>query len=58
MKRYISAYEKLAPLITEANGYYERKDYLADKMAAGKTLHASCPQRRRRFSPSGGARAR
>ena len=40
VKRYISAYEKLAPLITEANGYYERKDYLADKMAAGKALHA------------------
>jgi hypothetical protein len=39
VKRYIAAYEKLAPLITEANGYYERKDYLADKMAAGKALH-------------------
>jgi hypothetical protein len=40
VKRYVSAYEKLAPLITEADGYYERKDYLGDKMAAGKALHA------------------
>jgi hypothetical protein len=40
VKRYVAAYEKLAPLITEADGYYERKDYLADKMAAGKALHA------------------
>ncbi len=40
VKRYIAAYEKLAPLITEADGYYERKDYLGDKMAGGKALHA------------------
>lgn len=40
VKRYISAYEKLAPLITEADAYYERKDYLGDKMAGGKALHA------------------
>lgn len=40
VKRYIAAYEKLAPLITEADAYYERKDYLSDKMAAGKALHA------------------
>ena len=40
VKRYVAAYEGLAPLVTEADGYYERKDYLADKMAAGKALHA------------------
>lgn len=39
VKRYISAYEALAPLIGEAEGYYERKDYLTDKMAGGKALH-------------------
>lgn len=39
VKRYIAAYQALAPLIAEAEGYYERKDYLADKMAAGKALH-------------------
>lgn len=37
--RYITAYETLAPLITSANGYYERKDYKSDKMAEGKALH-------------------
>jgi hypothetical protein len=40
LKRYVAAYEALAPLIGEAEGYYERKDYLADKMAGGKALHA------------------
>lgn len=40
VKRYVAAYGRLAPLITEADGYYERKDYMADKMAAGKALHA------------------
>ncbi|MEW5964749.1 MAG: YiiG family protein [Pseudomonadota bacterium] len=39
LKRYVAAYEALAPLIGEAEGYYERKDYLADKMAGGKALH-------------------
>lgn len=39
LKRYVAAYETLAPLIAEAEGYYERKDYLADKMAGGKALH-------------------
>lgn len=38
--RYIEAYETLAPLITSANGYYERKDYKSDKMVEGKALHA------------------
>lgn len=40
VKRYIDAYGNLAPLIGKADGYYERKDYLADKMAEGKALHA------------------
>ena len=40
MKSYISAYEALAPTITEADGYYERQDYRTDKMAQGKALHA------------------
>ncbi|MGD9668060.1 MAG: YiiG family protein [Hyphomicrobiaceae bacterium] len=39
-ERYINAYEALSPLITAANGYYERKDYKSDKMAEGKALHA------------------
>jgi hypothetical protein len=37
---YIEAYKVLAPLITQASGYYERKDYLSDKAAEGKALHA------------------
>lgn len=39
-ERYIAAYETLAPLITAANGYYERRDYKSDKMVEGKALHA------------------
>ncbi|TXM70427.1 YiiG family protein [Methylobacterium sp. WL120] len=37
---YVVAYETLAPLIAQANGYHERADYKVDKMAEGKTLHA------------------
>jgi hypothetical protein len=37
---YIAAYETLAPVVTEADGYYERQDYKDDKMAGGKALHA------------------
>lgn len=40
VKRYIDAYSNLAPIIGRAEGYYERKDYLNDKMAEGKELHA------------------
>ncbi|WP_342360640.1 YiiG family protein [Terrarubrum flagellatum] len=40
MNRYIDAYNNLAPLIARAEGYYERKDYMADKMAEGKEIHA------------------
>ena len=39
VKRYVAAYQALAPLITEADGYYERRDYLGDKMAGGRVLH-------------------
>lgn len=38
--RYIEAYDVLAPLITAAEGYYERRDYKSDNMAEGKALHA------------------
>jgi hypothetical protein len=38
--RYLAAYEALAPIITQANGYYERQDYKVDNMAEGKALHA------------------
>lgn len=37
---YIAAYEALAPIITQAEGYYDRQDYRTDKMAEGKALHA------------------
>jgi hypothetical protein len=40
MKRYIDVYQALAPLLTRANGYYERKDYKSDNMAEGRELHA------------------
>jgi len=39
MRRYIQSYRELAPLITRANGYYERKDYQDDRMALGRELH-------------------
>jgi hypothetical protein len=40
MKAYIQAYSELAPIIDEANGYYERKDYLDDNLARGRQIHA------------------
>ncbi|WP_186417064.1 DUF3829 domain-containing protein [Bosea sp. CS1GBMeth4] len=40
VKRYIAAYQELAPLITRAERYYERKDYRADNAAEGRELHA------------------
>ncbi|WP_252511209.1 YiiG family protein [Phreatobacter aquaticus] len=39
MRRYIAAYQRLAPLITRAERYYERKDYRDDAMAEGRALH-------------------
>jgi hypothetical protein len=40
MTSYIEAYEAVAPVLNEANQYYERKAYEADGMAEGKKLHA------------------
>lgn len=37
--RYIKAYQQLAPLITRAERYYERKDYRDDGAAEGHELH-------------------
>lgn len=39
MRRYIQSYQTLAPLITRAERYYERKDYRDDNMAEGQALH-------------------
>ncbi|WP_112661859.1 DUF3829 domain-containing protein [Microvirga flavescens] len=39
MKAYIEAYSQLAPIIDEANTYYERKDYLDDNLVRGKQIH-------------------
>ena len=40
IKRYIAAYQALAPIVTEAEGYYGRQDYRTDRMEQGKALHA------------------
>ena len=40
MRDYIAANAALGPILTEANGYYERADYKVDRMAEGKALHA------------------
>ena len=40
VQRYLDAYEALAPVINQANDYYERKKYQIDKAAEGKALHA------------------
>ncbi|CAN7155036.1 DUF3829 domain-containing protein [Bosea sp. LjRoot9] len=37
--RYIKAYQELAPLITKAERYYERKDYRDDNATEGRNLH-------------------
>jgi len=39
MRRYIQSYRTLAPLISRANVYYERKDYQDDGAALGRELH-------------------
>ena len=39
VRRYIQSYSALAPLITRANVYYERKDYQDDGAALGRELH-------------------
>lgn len=40
VRRYVETYQALAPVITRADGYYERQDYRSDNMAEGKALHA------------------
>lgn len=35
-----AAYKTLAPIVAQANGYFERADYKADKMVEGKAIHA------------------
>ncbi|MET3891534.1 hypothetical protein ABIE41_002610 [Bosea sp. OAE506] len=37
---YIKAYQELAPLVTRAERYYDRKDYRDDNLAEGQKLHA------------------
>lgn len=39
-KDLASAFEKLAPILTEAEAYYDRKDYMSDNMTGGQALHA------------------
>lgn len=41
IRRYIKAYQELAPLITRAERYYERKDYRDDNAAEGQKLHVA-----------------
>ena len=47
--RYIKAYQELAPLITRAERYYDRKDYRDDNVAEGRTLHAAMVPAARTF---------
>jgi len=49
MARYIKAYQELAPLITRAERYYDRKDYRDDNLAEGQTLHAAMVPAARSF---------
>jgi hypothetical protein len=39
-KELASTFEVLVPILNEAEAYYDRKDYMDDKMAGGKELHA------------------
>lgn len=39
VKSYVEAYSQLAPIIDEANSYYESKDYLDDNLARGREIH-------------------
>ncbi len=48
MPGYIAAYEALAPIVAEADGYYERQDYKDDRFAEAKKIHA-------RLAPAGAA---
>lgn len=37
--RYGAAIERVLPVAAEASGYYERRDFLGDRMEGGKALH-------------------
>jgi hypothetical protein len=37
--RYGAAIEQVLPVAAEASGYYERRDFLGDRMTGGKALH-------------------
>lgn len=39
MRAYVTANDRLAPILNKANGYYSRADYKVDKLAEGKALH-------------------
>ena len=39
MRDYVAANAALAPVLNEANAYYDRADYKIDHMAGGKALH-------------------
>ncbi len=39
-RAYAASFETLVPLLNDATGYYERKDYTDDNVAGGKALHA------------------
>jgi len=40
VKRYIDAFEAVAPVLNVASAYYDREGYRSDGMAEGKKLHA------------------
>jgi hypothetical protein len=39
LERYAISIETVLPVAVEASGYYQRRDYLSDKMEGGKALH-------------------
>jgi hypothetical protein len=49
IRRYVQAYQALAPLITRAERYYERKDYRDDGAAEGRRLHEAMVPAARAF---------
>lgn len=40
LQRYLDGYEALAPVMNQADDYYEQKKYRTDNAAGGKALHA------------------
>jgi hypothetical protein len=49
IRRYIKAYQDLAPLITRAERYYERNDYRDDNATEGQRLHVAMVPAARTF---------